>query len=59
MYPEVHTLSGGVEAQGTPDATMAHCILLEPYHQKGNPRSPKGPLKVVTCTSLGRFPQLK
>jgi hypothetical protein len=41
MYPEVHTLAGanlrwsGVEAQGTPNSTEAHCNLLDPSHQDG------------------------
>jgi hypothetical protein len=54
MYLEVHTLVGAtirwssVDAQGTPNARMAHCILLEPSPQKGNPRSTMGPLRVVT-----------
>jgi hypothetical protein len=54
MYPEVHNLAGGtlrgsgVEAQGTPNVMMVHCILVEPSHQKGNPQSTKGPLRVVT-----------
>jgi hypothetical protein len=43
MYPEVHTLAdatlrwSGVEAQGSPKATEAHCNLLEPSHQDGRP----------------------
>jgi hypothetical protein len=42
MYPEVHTLAGAnlhwssVEAQGSPNATEAHCNLLEPSHQDGS-----------------------
>jgi hypothetical protein len=53
MYPKVHILAGatlrlsGVEVKGTPNATMAHHILLVPFHQKGNLRSTKGPLRVV------------
>jgi hypothetical protein len=41
MYPEVHTLADAnlhwsdVEAQGTPNTTETHRILLEPFHQDG------------------------
>jgi hypothetical protein len=41
MYPEVYTLAdanlrwSGVEAQGSPYATEAHRILLDPSHQDG------------------------
>jgi hypothetical protein len=60
MYPEVHTLAGanlrwsGVEAQGSPNATEAHCNLLEPFHQDGRPdhyRTLEGDHR--TCTKLG------
>jgi hypothetical protein len=43
MYLEVHTLAdanlrwSGVEAQSSPNATEAHCNLLEPSHQYGRP----------------------
>jgi hypothetical protein len=53
MYPEVHILAGatllwiGVEAQATPNATMAHRILLEPSHKKGNNLSTMEILRMV------------
>jgi hypothetical protein len=42
-YPKVHnhvdaTLRwSGAEAQGSSNATMAHCILLEQLHRKESP----------------------
>jgi hypothetical protein len=54
MYPEIHTLAGatlhwsGVGAQGTPNATIVHHIILDPSHQKWNPRSTMGPLRMIT-----------
>jgi hypothetical protein len=38
----------GMEAQGSPNATEAQRILLEPSHQKGSSRSTMGPLIAVT-----------
>jgi hypothetical protein len=41
MYLKVHALAdanlrwSGVEAQGSPNATEAHCNLLEPSHEDG------------------------
>jgi hypothetical protein len=34
---KVHTLT--VEAQGSPNTTIAYCILLDPSYQKENHRS--------------------
>jgi hypothetical protein len=45
MYPEVHTLAGvnlhwsGVEPQSTPNATMAHRIILEGGTLEGGHRT--------------------
>jgi hypothetical protein len=36
-----------MEAQDTPNSTMANRILLETSNQKGKPRSIMGPLRVV------------
>jgi hypothetical protein len=53
MCHEVQTIAGAtphwniVEPQGIPNATMVHGILLKPSHQKGNPLSTKGSLRVV------------
>jgi hypothetical protein len=65
MYPEVYTLASAnlrwssVEAQGSPNATEAHRILLEPSHQDERPNH-YGTLEGGhrTRTSLGQSPQL-
>jgi hypothetical protein len=66
MYPEV-TLAdsslcwSGVDAQGSPNSTKAHLILIELAHQEESPRSTIRPLMAITNqprTILGKLHNL-